>query len=80
VARQALLLRADLRGADLRGADLLGAIAQQADLRGADLIGSNLSRGDVSLAHFDKRSKVGDALLIDTRLDPKRSAPGDERT
>lgn len=72
-AREALMMRTRLEGADMRGADLLGVIAQRADLRGADLTGSNLSRGDVSLAFFDGDTKVDEALLIDTRVDPKRA-------
>jgi len=77
-AREALMMRTRLEGADLRGADLLGAIAQRVDLRGADLTGSNLSRGDLSLAHFDADTKVEEALLIDTRVDPKRQPPEEE--
>ncbi|MEM1033430.1 MAG: DUF2169 domain-containing protein [Myxococcota bacterium] len=79
VGREALLMRADLRGANLRGADLLGAIAQKVDVRGANLSGSNLSRGDISLARMDDTTDVGDALLIDTRVDPKRRDEGQER-
>lgn len=77
-AREALMMRTRLQGANLRGADLLGAIAQRADVRGADLTGANLSRGDVSLALFDGETKVDEALLLDTRVDPRRDPDREE--
>jgi len=76
-ARQALLIRADLAGANLRGADLLGAILQKAKLQGTDLTGANLSRADVSLTQHDEGTVLDEALLLDTRVDPRYRAPDD---
>ncbi|MCC6522034.1 MAG: DUF2169 domain-containing protein, partial [Polyangiaceae bacterium] len=74
-ARQALCTRTDFSGADLRAADLLGAILQKADLRGADLRGANLARADISRARFDGKSNIADALMLDTRVEPRYVEP-----
>lgn len=71
-ARGALAIRTDFRGANLRGADMLGALASKAKLEGADLTGINLSRADLSLAHLDASTRLDEALMLDTRVDPKR--------
>ncbi len=76
VARDARMVRSDLSGANLRGADLLGAVLQKAKLHGADLTGSNLSRADVSLVWVDGATSVDEALMLDTRVDPRRQEEG----
>ena len=70
--RGALLVRTDFREANLRGVDLLGAIVHKARLEGADLTGSNLSRADLSLVRADGETSLTDALMLDTRVDPRR--------
>jgi uncharacterized protein YjbI with pentapeptide repeats len=75
--RQGMAIRADLRGANLRGFDGLGALMSKARLEGADLSGSNLARGDLSLVRLDAGTKIEDALLLDTRVDPKHDPKAD---
>lgn len=70
-ARGAMLVRTEIQGANLRGANLLGAMLSKARLAGADLTGANLSRADLSRAQVDSNTRVGAALMLDTRVDPK---------
>ena len=68
-------MRTNLAGANLRGADLLGAVLQKAKLQGTDLTGANLSRADLSLAQVDDGTSVDEALMLDTRVDPRYQPP-----
>jgi uncharacterized protein YjbI with pentapeptide repeats len=77
--REGMFSRTDFRDADLRGADLLSALLQKARLQGADLTAANLSRGDISLARIDEKTKLRDAVMVDTRIEPKYQEPKKER-
>ena len=69
--REGLFIRTDFRGADLREVDFLNALLQKSRLEGADISDSNLSRGDISLARIGDDTKLGGALMLNTRVDPK---------
>ncbi|MBM4359264.1 MAG: DUF2169 domain-containing protein [Deltaproteobacteria bacterium] len=74
-AREGLFIRTDFRKADLRRADMLSALLQKARLEGANLTGANLSRADISLSRSDRQTRFDEALMLETRVDPRYVEP-----
>ena len=54
---------------------MLAAVLQKSLWFGADFSGANLSRADLALIQVDDATKVKDALMIDTKVEPQYQKP-----